>query len=407
MSLRTNGLRLTPDQHTFMPSVVNKKSERIFLSAPHMSGREIELIKEAFESNYIAPVGPQLKQFEERFREQTGFEHSVAVTNGTTAIHLMLRCIGIKPGDLVLASTLTFIGSVCGATYLGADLSFVDCDETWCMDPNLLEKEIKELLAKGIKPAAVLPTDNYGQPVDIDRLIEICEPHGIPVVCDCAETMGATYKGRHTGKGATAAAFSFNGNKIITTSGGGMVASDDVKIIDYARHLSTQARQPGLQYEHHEVGYNYRLSNILAALGLAQFEVLDDRVARKRAIYDLYVEQLGDIPGITFMPEAEYCQGNRWLTAALFNETTFGAGPQGVIDALEVENIEARPVWFPMHMQKVFKGCRVIGGEVAEAIHRQGICLPSGTSMSDDDVKRICGIIRKLHKGLAKPHFKA
>ena len=403
MSLRTNGLQLTNDSNTFMPSVVNTNSKRIFLSAPHMSGREIELIQEAFDSNYIAPVGPQLSQFEEMFRQKTGFEHSVAVTNGTTAIHLMLRCIGIKPGDLVLASTLTFIGSVCGAKYLGADLTFVDCDyETWCMDPNLLEAEIKELLKKGIKPAAVLPTDNYGQACDLDRILEICTPHGIPVVCDCAETMGTMYKGRHTGKGATAAAFSFNGNKIITTSGGGMVASDDAKLIEYARHLSTQARQPGLQYEHHEIGYNYRLSNVLAALGLAQFEVLDDRVARKREISKMYVETLEGVPGITFMPEAAYGKGNRWLTAAMFDESTFGAGPQGVIDALEKKNIEARPVWFPLHMQKVFADCQVVGGEVAESIHRQGVCLPSGTSMSDEDVARICGIIRELNSGQAR-----
>ena len=214
--------------------------------------------------------------------------------------------------------------------------------------------------------------------------------------------MGTMYKGRHTGKGATAAAFSFNGNKIITTSGGGMVASDDAKLIEYARHLSTQARQPGLQYEHHEVGYNYRLSNILAALGLAQFEVLDDRVARKREICQKYVETLGEIPGITFMPEAAYGEGNRWLTAALFDESVFGCGPQGVIDGLENENIEARPVWFPMHLQKVFADCRVVGGEVAESIHRQGVCLPSGTSMSDEDVARICGIIRELHSGQAR-----
>lgn len=371
-----------------------------------MSGREIELIKEAFASNYIAPVGPQLVQFEEEFRNRTGFKHSVAVTNGTTAIHLMLRCIGIKPGDLVLASTLTFIGSVCGATYLGAKLKFVDCDEkSWCMDPNLLEAEIKSLLEKGIKPAAVLPTDNYGQSSDLDRLIDICRPHDIPVVCDCAETMGTIYKDRHTGKGATAAAFSFNGNKIITTSGGGMLASDDPKLIDYARHLSTQARQPGIQYQHDEVGFNYRLSNILAALGLAQFEVLDDRVQRKREIFDLYAAELGETPGITLMPEADYGKGNRWLTAALFDVDKFGAGPQGVIDALNEENIEARPVWYPMHLQTVFADCEVVGGEVAEKIHRQGVCLPSGTSMTDEDVQRICRVIRRLRQGNNKPHF--
>ena len=372
-----------------------------------MSGNEIEIVKQAFESNYIAPVGPQLSLFEETFREMTGFEHCVAVSNGTSAIHLMLRSIGVKRGDLVLASTLTFIGSVCGATYLGAELAFVDCDEkSWCMDPNLLEREIKDLLKKGIKPAAVLPTDNYGQPCDLDSIREVCEPHGIPIVCDCAETMGAMYKGRHTGKGATAAAFSFNGNKIITTSGGGMVASDDEELIDYARHLSTQARQPGNQYIHHEVGYNYRLSNILAALGLAQFEVLEERVERKRQIYAKYEANLGDIPGLTFMPEPDYSQGNRWLTAALVDESLFGCGPLGLIDALEAENMEARPVWYPMHLQKVFEGCRAVGGEVAERIHQQGVCLPSGTSMSNSDVDRICDVIRSLYCHQTRQIFK-
>lgn len=376
-----------------------EKSKRIFLAAPHMSGRELDYIKEAFETNYIAPVGPQLDRFEELFREKSGLPHVVAVANGTSAIHLMLRCIGIKPGDLVLASTMTFIGSVAGVEYLGADLGFIDSDyETWNMDIDLLEKEIESLVKAGRKPAAVLPTEIYGQACDADRIREVCDRYEIPLVLDCAETVGAMYKDKHVGHGAKAAAFSFNGNKIITTSGGGMLGSHDESLIDQARYLANQAKQPGMEYVHNDVGYNYRLSNILSAIGIGQLELIEDRVRRKREIFAQYSEALSELPGISFMPEAEYGIGNRWLTAMLVDEKQFGVNSLAVIEALEAENIESRPVWRPLHVQNVFENCRLAGGDVAEDLNRRGICLPSGTQMTDADISRISGIVRKLYK---------
>ena len=377
-----------------MSSTENK---RLFLSAPHMSGREMEYVKEAFESNYIAPVGPQLNQFEERFRETSGFDHCVAVANGTSAIHLVLRTLGVGKGDIVIGSTLTFVGSIAPVIYQNAELVFVDCDrETWNMDPNRLEDEIKSLKSKGKKPTAVIPTELYGQACDLDRIVEICEPHDIPVVCDSAESLGASYKGRPVGHGSRAATFSFNGNKIITTSGGGMIASNDKALTDHCRYLSTQARQPVLHYVHHEVGYNYRMSNILAAIGIGQLEVLPDRVAKKREINQLYKTHLEDVPGISFMPEAEYGQGNCWLTVIQIDRAKFGASPSDVIEALEKQNIESRPVWNPLHLHKAFSDYRCVGGEVAESLYRDGVCLPSGTIMTEADVIRVSEVIKIL-----------
>ena len=372
-------------------------NKRLFLSAPHMSGREMKYIQEAFESNYIAPAGPQLKQFEDKFCEVSGFEHCVAVVNGTSAIHLVLRTLGVGEGDIVLASSFTFMGSVAAASYLNAELVFVDSDRTtWNMDPNRLEEEIKSLVSKGVKPAAVLPTDIYGQACDLDRIIEICEPHGIPVVCDSAESLGASYKGHHVGHGARAACFSFNGNKIITTSGGGMIASSDKALIDHCCYLSTQARQPVSHYEHHEVGYNYRMSNILSAIGIAQLEVLPDRVAKKRQINQFYRNQLEDVAGISFMPAADYGESNCWLTVIQINSSKFGSSPSDVINALEERNIESRRVWNPLHLQKAFAGSRCVGGEVAESLYQTGVCLPSGTIMTEAEVARVSEVIKGL-----------
>ena len=364
-----------------------------------MSGKEIEYVRQAFESNYIAPVGPQLNQFEDKFKEITKFEHCVAVANGTSAIHLVLRTLGVGEGDIVLGSTLTFVGSVSPVKYQNAELVFVDSDrETWNMDPNLLEAEIKSLLKAGKKPAAVLPTELYGQACDLDRILEICKPHDIPVVCDSAESLGAFYRDRPVGHGAVAATFSFNGNKIITTSGGGMVASNDSKLIDHCRYLATQARQPVLHYDHHDIGYNYRMSNVVAAIGIGQLEVLADRVNQKRLINQQYQEQLGDIPGLTFMPEADYGRSNRWLSVVTIDSAKFGAGPLDIIAALDKENIESRPVWNPLHLHKAFADCRCVGGEVAESLYKTGLCLPSGTIMTEEDVIRVSNIVRSVSK---------
>ena len=373
----------------------NEKSKRLFLSPPHMSGNEQEYVRQAFESNYIAPVGPQLNQFEALFREITGYEHCVAVVNGTSGIHLALRTIGVGQGDIVLGSTLTFVGSVAAVTYQNAELVFIDSDrESWNMDPNLLEQEIERLAAKGTPPAAVVPTELYGQACDLDRIVEICSRYEVPVICDSAESLGATYKGNCVGMAATAAVFSFNGNKILTTSGGGMIASNDSKLIEHCRYLSTQARQPSLHYDHHEVGYNYRMSNLLAAVGIGQLEVLHDRVARRREINALYAECLESIADIKFMPEPDYGVGNKWLTTITISASS-QIKPLDIINALEAENIESRPIWNPLHLHKAFESCRCVGGEVATSIYESGVCLPSGSSMSDDDVKRVSAIIKR------------
>lgn len=363
-----------------------------------MSGAELEYVKQAFESNYIAPTGPQLNQFEALFREITGFKYCVAVSNGTSAIHLALRSLGIRRGDKVMASMLTFIGSVSPITFQDAEIVFVDSDRhTWNLDPNLLEDELKKMDASGELPKAVVPTELYGQACDLDKIIQICDRYEIPVICDSAESLGASYKGKSVGRGARAATFSFNGNKIITTSSGGMLASDDQQLIEHCQFLATQAREPVRHYEHNEIGYNYRLSNILAAIGIGQLEALHDRVNAKRQIFEGYVKRLKDLPGWQFMEEAEYGRCNRWLTVATIDKNLFGHTPEDVIVALENENIESRPVWKPLHMQKAFSQYRCVGGAVAEDYFARGICLPSGAALTEQDLDRITDIIKGLN----------
>lgn len=360
-----------------------------------MSGRELKYIQEAFECNFIAPVGPQLDKFEETFKQITGFKHCVAVANGTSAIHLGLKSLGIQQGETVLASTLTFIGSVSPVVFEKANPVFVDCDRaTWNMDTELLAAEIERLVSSGSPPRAVLPTDLYGQCCDLDTIISICEPHDIPVLVDSAESVGATYRGRSAGFGAELAAFSFNGNKIITTSNGGILASNDRELVEHCRYLATQAREPVGHYEHREIGFNYRLSNVLAAIGIGQLEVLHERVRRARNIFAGYQQRLSGIDGVTFMPEAEYGDSNRWLSVALIDPVKFGCTHETIIEKLEQANIESRPIWKPMHLQPVFQDARVVGGNVAEELFSTGICLPSGTCLTDSDLDRICELIK-------------
>ncbi|MBI5016604.1 MAG: aminotransferase class I/II-fold pyridoxal phosphate-dependent enzyme [Deltaproteobacteria bacterium] len=370
---------------------------RLFLSPPHLSGEELELVREAFASNYIAPLGPMVDAFEREFAEKFGFGHAVALSSGTAAMHLALRFLGVGPGDEVLASTLTFIGSVSPVTFQGATPVFIDSDKaSWNLDPDLLFEELQACAVRGRLPKAVVPTDLYGQCADLDRILEACAPYGVPVVSDAAEALGASYRGRSAGKGARAAVFSFNGNKIITTSGGGMLASDDAELIEKARFLSQQARDPAPHYEHTEIGYNYRMSNILAAIGRGQLRALDERVKAKRRLFGAYREALADLPGLEFMPEAPHGTANRWLTVVLVTPETFGADREAIRLALEEENIEARPVWKPMHLQPVFRGCRVRGSTVSEDLFRRGLCLPSGTAMTAEDVARVVGVIRRV-----------
>ena len=390
-----------------------------------MGGEELEFIKEAFESNYIAPLGPQVDAFEREFSEYIGIQHCVAVSSGTAAMHLGLRHLGVGPGDEVFASTLTFIGSVTPAVFQGAIPVFIDCDrKSWNMDPGLLEAELGKCAEAGRLPKAVVPTDLYGQCCDLGRIVEISDRYGVPVVCDAAESLGAGYLTQrrngakkekrwvHAGVGAKAAVYSFNGNKIITTSGGGMLASDDEALIEHAKKLSQQAREDFPHYEHVEIGYNYRMSNILAAMGRGQLRVLDKRVARKREIFNYYNQALQDVPGIAFMPEPEWSRSNRWLTVILVVPEDFGVDREQIRLVLEEENIEARPVWKPMHMQPVFetsrKGAktqrnlkkksykaRIVGGEAAEDFFERGLCLPSGTAMTNGDLDRVIETILK------------
>jgi dTDP-4-amino-4,6-dideoxygalactose transaminase len=321
------------------------------------------------------------------------------VTSGTAAMHLALRLIGVGVGDEVLASTLTFIASVSPAVFLGATPVFLDSDPgSWNMDPRLVEEAIEDGHRRGRLPKVVIPTDLYGQCADLDKIREICRPYGIPVVVDAAEAVGATYCGRSAGRGATAAVFSFNGNKIITTSSGGMLASDDRALIEKARKLAQQAREPAAHYQHIEIGYNYRMSNVLAAIGVGQLRLLHERVIAKRRIFDFYRAALADLPGIEFMPEAPYGRCNRWLSVVLFDPERFGADREAVRLALEAENIESRPVWKPMHLQPIFKGHRVFGGAISEDLFRRGLCLPSGTAMIEHDLIRVTEIIRRLSK---------
>jgi dTDP-4-amino-4,6-dideoxygalactose transaminase len=392
------------------------KPERIFLSPPHLGGNEMEFVCQAFSSNYIAPLGPMVDAFEKVFAQKVGVAHAVALSSGTAAIHLSLRLLGISPGDEVFASTLTFMGSVSPITFQGARPVFIDADpQTWNMDPTLLEYELSRCARRGSMPKAVVPTDLYGQSADLRHIQEVCTAYGIPVIADSAEALGATCYGRHAGVDAYAAAFSFNGNKIITTSGGGMLVSNDAQFVEKARYLSQQARQPLAHYEHTEIGYNYRMSNIVAAIGLGQLEWLDDRVRRKREIFEAYRHGLENLPGVTFMPEAAYGTCSRWLTVILIDSSEFGADRETVRRALEEQNIESRPVWKPMHRQPVFRiietaGCsiamkphpacwpaRYVGGQVADGLFEKGLCLPSGTAMSQLDVDRVVKHIVRVH----------
>ncbi|MCF6243487.1 MAG: aminotransferase class I/II-fold pyridoxal phosphate-dependent enzyme [Sulfurovum sp.] len=363
--------------------------DRIFLSPPHMSGKEQQYISEVFESNYIAPLGAFVNTFEESVKNYTGAEHAVALSSATAGLHLALRVLGIDKDDYVLASTFTFIGSVSAILYQHAKPIFVDSDESWNISPELLKIAIKEA---PLKPKALIITHLYGQVCKLDEIVAICKEEGIYLIEDAAESLGASYKGKQSGTFGDMAVYSFNGNKILTTSGGGMLVSGNKKWIEKAKFLSTQAKEDFLHYEHKELGYNYRMSNVLAAIGVAQMEVLGDRVERRREIFEFYKKSLSQIEGISFMPEIEMSKGNRWLTTVYLKNSN----PQIVIDALEKENIESRPLWKPMHMQPLFKEELAIVDGTSQKLFERGICLPSGSNMSDAEVKKVCNIIKDI-----------
>jgi len=371
--------------------------KKIYLSPPHMSGQEMEFVKEAFASNWIAPCGPNQEAFEQEMAEYVGTKGAVAVSSGTAAIHLALRLCGVGPSDVVFCSSLTFIGSATPILFLGATPVFIDSEPaSWNMSPPALERAFAEAESEGKLPKAVVVVNLYGQCADYDSLKRICDRYQVPLIEDAAESLGATYKGKASGTLGKYGILSFNGNKIITTSGGGMLLSDNSAALDKARYWATQARDPARHYEHSEVGYNYRMSNVLAGIGRGQLKVLEDRVKARRSIFDRYLQALNQIEGLEFMPESPNGKSNRWLTVLTLDKNC-KAGPQEIISRLSAEEIEARPVWKPLHLQPVFKGYPYFphksGSSFSDQVFQNGLCLPSGSNLAEKDQNRIINSI--------------
>ena len=359
-----------------------------------MSGEELVLLTEAFQSNWVAPLGPHVDAFEREFASAVEAPNAVALSSGTATLHLALELVGVSRGDRVLCSTLTFIASANPIVYCGATPIFIDSDRrTWNMDPGLLADELESTCRRGAGPKAVVLVHLYGQSADIDPILEACERHGVALIEDAAEALGASYKGRAPGTFGRIGVYSFNGNKIITTSAGGMLVCADEDLAIRARFLATQARDPAPHYQHSKTGYNYRLSNLLAAVGRGQLRVLPDRVRQRRANFEYYERAFRDIPGLTLMPEADYGIATRWLTVMLVDPSEFGASREDIRQHLEALNLEARPVWKPLHLQPVFASCRVVGGSVAESFFEKGLCLPSGSQMSEEDLARVVAAV--------------
>ncbi|MBD2212376.1 DegT/DnrJ/EryC1/StrS family aminotransferase [Nostoc linckia FACHB-104] len=370
----------------------------ILLSTPHMGDRELEFVKEAFDTNWIAPIGPHVDAFEQEFCQVIGAPYAAAVSSGTAAIHLALRLVGVQAGDEVFCSTLTFAATANPITYLGAKPVFIDCDRiSWNMNPDLLWGTLERRARIGNLPKAVIVVHLYGQSADIDPILEACNHFGIPLIEDAAESLGATYKGRATGTFGRIGIFSFNGNKIITTSGGGMLVSHDSELVEKARFLATQARDRAPHYQHSEIGYNYRLSNVLAGIGRGQLQVLPKRVAARRRNFKIYQKALKQLPGIEFMPEVGFGQATRWLTCLTIDPKAFGADREQIRLALAEQQIESRPVWKPLHLQPVFANCECIGGTVSEDLFTRGLCLPSGSNLTDADLERVISAIATIH----------
>lgn len=367
-------------------------NKKIWMASPHMSeeGFEMQYIKEAFDSNWIAPLGSNVTGFENEFAAKVGSKAALATTTGTAAIHLALKAVGVKEGDIVFCQSLTFSATANPIIYEKADPVFIDSDkETWNMDPNMLEEAFKKY--PDVK--AVLVVHLYGLSADMDKIMEICNKYSVPVIEDAAESLGTYYKGKHTGTFGEYGVFSFNGNKIITTSGGGMLVSDNEEKIAKTRFWSTQARDQARHYQHSELGFNYRMSNVVAGIGRGQLKVLDQRVAKKKYIFEFYKRELGHLEGVEFMPINDWNEPNYWLSVMRLKGKV---RPLDVMVKLEAENIESRPVWKPMHMQPFFAEYDYLGSDVSEKLFENGLCLPSDTKMTDTDLERICLIIKDL-----------
>lgn len=384
---------------------MQKPQNRIYLSPPHMTGREMDYIRDVFDSNWIAPLGPHVDAFEQEMASYIGVKGALALSSGTAAIHLGLKLLGVGQEDTVFCSSLTFSASANPIMYVGATPVFIDSDPgTWNMCPKALRLAFEAADKEGRLPKAIIVVDLYGQSADYDPIIEICDHYGVPVLSDATEALGATYKDRKCGSLGKLATLSFNGNKIITTSGGGMLVSDDEEMLSKARFWATQARDPAPWYQHSEVGYNYRLSNILAAVGRPQLQDIESRVTRRREIFDRYKEGLGSNPGIGFMPEAPYGRANRWLTVMTMEPDVTGLKPMNVINSLEEHNIESRPVWKPMHLQPVFEKYPFFSAEkdkpFGEKAFETGLCLPSGTNLIESEQDRVISLIKDKFKNL-------
>jgi pyridoxal phosphate-dependent aminotransferase EpsN len=373
---------------------------RIYLSAPHLGALEQVFVQEAFTTNWISSIGPNLEAFERAFSELVGGLPCVALSSGTAAIHLGLKLLGVERGDEVLCSTLTFAASSNPIVYQGARPVFVDSEErSWNLDPDVLAEALRDCARKGRVPKALVLVHLYGQSADLDRIEAICAEYGVSILEDAAEAVGTHYHGRQVGTRAPVSAFSFNGNKIITTSGGGMLVARDRAWVEKARFWSQQSRAARPWYEHEELGFNYRMSNVLAGIGRGQLAVLEDRVAARRGIARRYREAFADLRGISPMAEADWGRHTHWLSVFTVDEPSFGASRNAIVEALATEDIEARPVWKPMHLQPFFKGCPSYGGAVAERLFATGLCLPSSSSMTTEEQDRVIAVVRRVATG--------
>ncbi|KEQ23879.1 DegT/DnrJ/EryC1/StrS family aminotransferase [Paenibacillus tyrfis] len=376
-------------------------NQRIYLSPPHMGQEEQQWVQQAFATNWIAPLGPNVDVFEKEIAGYVGADGALALSSGTAAIHLALRLLGVGAGDTVFCSSLTFVASVNPVVYQGAEPVFIDSEpESWNMSPQALERALSAAKRAGKLPKAVVVVNLYGQSADMDPLLDLCDQYGVPVIEDAAESLGATYKGRASGTLGRFGVYSFNGNKIITTSGGGMLVSDDLEALEKARYWATQARDPAPHYEHSEVGFNYRMSNVLAGIGIGQLHMLPERIETRRAIFAAYAEALGSMEGVEFMPEASFGQATRWLTTLTVDPQVAVTTSGDIIRALAEANIESRPVWKPMHLQPLFQGCAYYphqeGHSVSDRLFEQGICLPSGSSLTETEQAKVIEIVKTL-----------
>ena len=381
---------MVADPITFNNKLKNL-SDKIWLSSPHMGGKEELYVKEAFATNWIAPLGPHVDQFEKDLAAYTGTQYAAALSSGTAAIHLALIMLNVSTDDFVICQSMTFSASANPIRYQGAIPVFVDSEaDTWNMDPNALEDAIKFCLSKNKLPKAIIPVHLYGMPAKMEEILALANKYNIPVIEDAAEALGSTYNGKACGSFGQLGILSFNGNKIITTSGGGALIGNDAAAIQKARFLATQARDPAPHYQHSEIGYNYRMSNVCAAIGRGQMEVLDQRVAQRRSNFERYRSAMNQLPGVAFQPDMGISFSNRWLTSLTIDPKAIkGVDREKIRLTLEKENIESRPLWKPMHLQPVFESYPYFGGTISETLFENGLCLPSGSNLSEEDFSRI------------------